>query len=110
MTDGIHDIRAAALSLFLVSGLRHGETLRKMAELARSSDALDCGADAVYRPMRPKALRLLENEGVRVVGHVGLVPRRSTWFFPAPAETASIAENEFAKFLRCLDRDLDDPQ
>ncbi|MEV8468274.1 3-methyl-2-oxobutanoate hydroxymethyltransferase [Fluviibacterium sp. DFM31] len=79
LAPGIDQIRAAAPSLFLVFGLRHGESHSKKAELARAFDAMERGADAVYCPMRKKVVRRLADEGVPVVGHVGLIPRRATW-------------------------------
>lgn len=79
MSSGIEALRKAAPSLFMVFGLRHGEASSAKAELRRAFDALEMGADAVYCPMRMKVVRRLASEGVPVVGHVGLVPRRSTW-------------------------------
>ena len=41
--------------------------------------AVSAGADAVYTPRSLKIVEMLAREGIPVQGHLGLVPRKSTW-------------------------------
>ena len=41
--------------------------------------ALNDGADAVYACMSIPFIEAMSNEGIPVVGHVGLVPQKRTW-------------------------------
>ncbi|WP_425403713.1 3-methyl-2-oxobutanoate hydroxymethyltransferase [Hwanghaeella sp.] len=41
--------------------------------------AVSAGADAVYTPRGLKVVEMLAREGIPVQGHLGLVPRKSTW-------------------------------
>ncbi len=41
--------------------------------------AVSAGADAVYTPRSLDIVEMLAREGIPVQGHVGLVPRKSTW-------------------------------
>lgn len=78
-TQETQSLRRLAPDPFFVFGLRHGETVTADEELCRAFKAREEGADAVYCPMRMDVVEHLSIEGIPVVGHVGLVPRRSTW-------------------------------
>lgn len=72
-------LRQLAPDLFFIFGLRHGETVTEAEEMRRAFVAREAGADAVYCPMRLTVVEALSMEGIPVVGHVGLVPRKATW-------------------------------
>lgn len=66
---------------------------------------LEDGADAIYTPRRPEFVRLLADEGVPVMGHLGLVPRFSTWVggLRAIGKTADEAMELYDKVRRLED-------
>ncbi len=87
------EIRAAAPNVFLTIGLVYGDYTNVPDVLAGGFRALRNGADAVYCPYSFQFVRALANEGIPVVGHVGFVPYKSTWFggFKAVGKTADDA-------------------
>ena len=48
-------------------------------------ELMNLGADAVYSAMSPKVVEVMARESVPVVGHIGFVPYRSTWYGKARA-------------------------
>lgn len=40
---------------------------------------MEAGADAIYTPRRHALVKMLADEGIPVMGHLGLVPRKCTW-------------------------------
>ena len=63
------------------------------------------GADAIYTPRRPEFAKLLADEGIPVMGHLGLVPRFSTFVggLRAVGKTADEAMALFDQFRRLED-------
>lgn len=63
------------------------------------------GADAIYTPRRPEFAKLLADEGIPVMGHLGLVPRRSTFVggLRAVGKTADEAMDLYDQFRRLED-------
>ena len=58
----------------------------KMTEYATTDDilreafrVLHCGADAIITPRGFRTIEILAHEGIPVMGHLGLVPRKSIW-------------------------------
>jgi 3-methyl-2-oxobutanoate hydroxymethyltransferase len=87
------EIRAAAPNTFLTIGLVYGDYSSTAEVLKGGFKALRQGADAVYCGSSLEFVRALANEGIPVVGHVGFVPYKSTWFggFKAVGKTANEA-------------------
>ena len=74
------DIRRVAPETFLTCGI-FGDHAASDADAIRAGlAAMDDGADAVYTGMSLKRVEAMAQEMIPVVGHVGLVPYRSTWF------------------------------
>src|SRR3954469_8838553 len=46
---------------------------------------MNMGADAVYSAMSTKVVEVMARESIPVIGHIGYVPYRSTWFGKARA-------------------------
>ena len=67
--------------------------------------ALENGADAVMTPRSMDIVEMLAKEDVPVMGHLGLVPRKSTWIggLRAVGKTADEAYDLFQKFKRLED-------
>lgn len=78
---------------FAVGGLEPGLFVTEEDYLRISFKLLNAGADAVYCGASLQIIRRLRNEGIPVVGHVGLVPSRRTWTggFKAVGKTSKSA-------------------
>ncbi len=85
--------RAAAPSVFTMTGLTHLEAGSADNYLRWCGDAVGRGADAVYCSGSLRTVEHLAREHIPVVGHVGLVPSRATWTggFRAVGRTAEEA-------------------
>lgn len=63
-----------------ISALIPFETYETPDEILRAAvRAVSNGADAVYTPRGLGVVEMLAKEGIPVQGHLGLVPRKSTW-------------------------------
>jgi 3-methyl-2-oxobutanoate hydroxymethyltransferase len=87
------DYRAAAPSVFSMTGRTHLEAGTPEDYLRYCGDVVNRGADAVYCSGSLRTVELLAREHIPVVGHVGLVPARATWTggFRAVGKTAEAA-------------------
>ncbi len=73
------EIARAAPQSFIQCGIpRHGATTPAEA-IGLAFEAIDQGASAIYTSASLGVVKALADEGVPVVGHIGLVPNRSTW-------------------------------
>ena len=86
-------IRAAAPDTFFTIGQVYGDYTSPAEAIAGGFRALRNGADAVYCGSSLAFVRAMASEGIPVVGHVGFVPYKSTWFggFKAVGKTADEA-------------------
>lgn len=93
--------RKVAPSLFSMSGLDHREAGTRDDYLRLCGKLLLAGADAMYSSAGIETVRYLASEHIPIVGHVGLVPSRSTWTggFRAVGKTADQA---LALYHECL--------
>ena len=78
----VPEIRHAAPDAFLIAGVDHGVTSRSDADAVRVGyESLSAGADAVYCGSHDlKRIEAMAAARIPVIGHVGLVPYRSTWY------------------------------
>ena len=74
------EFRDAAPNTFFTIGLVYGDYTSTSEVLRGGFAALRKGADAVYCGSSLQFVEALANEGIPVVGHVGFVPYKSTWF------------------------------
>ncbi|MFN8442746.1 MAG: 3-methyl-2-oxobutanoate hydroxymethyltransferase [Caldilineaceae bacterium] len=93
------EFRAAAPNTFFTIGLVYGDYTSESEVLRGGFKALRNGADAVYCGSSLKFVEALANEGIPVVGHVGFVPYKSTWFggFKAVGKSAVDALKVYQK-------------
>ena len=78
--DGDMRFRTAAPNTFLTIGLGYGDYTSTSDVLRGGFRALRNGADAVYCGSSLAFVEALANEGIPVIGHVGFIPYKSTWF------------------------------
>ncbi|WP_136660493.1 3-methyl-2-oxobutanoate hydroxymethyltransferase [Nitratireductor sp. XY-223] len=71
--------REVCPSPFVVGGLEPGLFVTEEDYLRISFRLLSAGANAVYCGASLPIVRRLRDEGIPVVGHVGLIPSRRTW-------------------------------
>lgn len=78
---------------FVVGGLEPGAYVTETDYLRVAFRLLKAGANAVYCGASLVIVRRLRDEGIPVVGHVGLIPSRRTWTggFKAVGKTAQSA-------------------
>ena len=87
------EMRAAAGDCFVQVGLLYGEFCTFEDYLRAAHRAMRIGGDCVYCAASTDTIRRLADEGIPVVGHVGLVPSKATWTggFRAVGKTADAA-------------------
>jgi 3-methyl-2-oxobutanoate hydroxymethyltransferase len=85
--------RDVAPSLFAVPGMNYYEGGNTDFFIDWSFKMLKAGADAVYCSASLQTVKRLAEEAVPVIGHVGLIPSKSTWTggFKAVGKTAESA-------------------
>jgi 3-methyl-2-oxobutanoate hydroxymethyltransferase len=87
------EYRRVAPSLFSMTGLDHRSAGTRDDYLRFAGKMLNAGADAIYSSGSLATVKFLADEHIPVVGHVGLVPSRSTFTggFKAVGKTAATA-------------------
>jgi 3-methyl-2-oxobutanoate hydroxymethyltransferase len=87
-------MREAAGNCFVQVGLLYGELCTYEDYLRAAHRAMRIGGDCVYCAASLSTVKGLAEEGIPVVGHVGLVPSKATWTggFKAVGKTAESAE------------------
>ncbi len=86
--------RAAAPGAFLVVGIEYGRGAVTTDDYLRAGfAAINADADAVWSAASLQTISRMGDEGIPVVGHVGLIPPRRTWTggFRAVGKTAATA-------------------
>ena len=83
-------MREAAGNCFVQVGLIYGELVTTEDYLRAAHRVLMLGADCVYCAAGLGTIKAMADEGIPVVGHVGLVPSKCTWTggFKAVGKTA----------------------
>lgn len=84
------EMRAAAGDCFVQVGLLYGELVTAEDYLRAAHRAMQTGGDCVYCAASLTTVKALADEGIPVVGHVGLIPSKATWTggFRAVGKTA----------------------
>jgi 3-methyl-2-oxobutanoate hydroxymethyltransferase len=72
-------VRRGAPRVFVTAALGFAEAVAGEEVLRGSIKALTDGADAVLCTRRLQVVELLASEDIPVMGHLGFVPRKSTW-------------------------------
>lgn len=87
------EMRAAAGSCFVQVGLLYGQLVTQEDYLRAAHGAMQAGGDCVYCASSLTTVKALADDGIPVVGHVGLVPSKATWTggFKAVGKTAQAA-------------------
>jgi len=75
----VSEVVSAAPTTFITAGIAFDAYETPDQILAAAIRAVSAGADAVYTPRGLGVVEMLAHEGIPVQGHVGLVPRKSTW-------------------------------
>ncbi len=72
-------VREGSRRIFVTAALGFAEAITGDEILRAGFAAVTSGADAVITGRSPDMVLLLANEQIPVMGHLGLVPRKSTW-------------------------------
>lgn len=98
----VKEVRGAAPRVFITAALGFAEAVTDDEILRTAFNALTDGADAVITGRRLSVVSLLASEDIPVMGHLGFVPRKSTWVgsIRAYGKTASEAVELYHRFRR----------
>ena len=98
-------VREGSKHLFLTASLILNEYVTKEDIMRGAFKALEGGADAVMTPRSMEIVAMLSKEDVPVMGHLGLVPRKSTSLggMRAVGKTSDEAFDLFKQFKRLED-------
>lgn len=73
------DMRKAAGKCFVQVGLLYGQLVTQEDYLRAAHAAMQTGGDCVYCASSLGTIQALADDGIPVVGHVGLIPSKATW-------------------------------
>lgn len=91
---------AAAPTRFISGATPHGLPSAEAA-IRVGFQALELGASSVYCSASPQIIEAMANEGIPVVGHLGMVPRHATWTnYRALGKTPAEAKDLYDKMKR----------
>ena len=95
-------MRRGSPNLFVTAAMGIADFPNEIDILREAFRALSCGADAVMTARSFNIVHALAREGIPVMGHLGLVPRKSTWTdgLRAVGRTANEAFELFRQFNR----------
>ena len=98
----VEDVRAGNDELFLTAAMPLPDFPTRGDIIREAFRALADGADAVMTARSMKIVSMLAREDIPVMGHLGLVPRKSTWVggLRAVGRTADEAFELFERFRR----------
>lgn len=98
----VSSVRQGSRRLFVTAALGFAEAVTDAEILQTAFKALTDGADAVITARRLEVVSLLAAEDIPVMGHLGFVPRKSTWVGQVRAfgKTADEAVELFHRFRR----------
>ena len=91
--------------MFVTAALGFAEAVTADEILRTAFAAVTAGADAVITGRGTDTVRMLANEQIPVVGHLGFVPRKSTWIgsVRAVGKTCRRSARPLDRFLRLED-------
>ena len=103
--SNVKKVRGGSKSLFYTAALELHNYPTAEDVLRGAFKALENGADAVMTARSMDVVTMLAKEDVPVMGHLGLVPRKSTWIggLRAVGKTADEAYELYKKFKRLED-------
>ena len=95
-------VRKGSQKVFVTAALGFAEAITEDEILRTAFKALTDGADAVLTARRLEVVSLLAKEDIPVMGHLGFVPRKSTWVggIRAVGKTSAEAVELFHRFRR----------
>jgi len=101
----VESVRKGSKKLFVTAALGFADAVTRDEILRTAFKALTDGADAVITARGMETVAMLAAEDIPVMGHLGLVPRKSTWVgkLRAFGKTADEALELYRRFRRLED-------
>lgn len=98
-------VREGSRRVFVTAALGFADAVTGDEMLRTAFSAITSGADAVITGRAHDSVRLLANEQIPVMGHLGFVPRKSTWVggIRAVGKTSAEALDLWDRFRRLED-------
>jgi len=86
-------VRSVAPDTFIIMAIPYGDCVNADEAVRKGFELLNTGADAVYACISPDWVAAMSKQGIPVIGHVGFVPQKLTWFggYRAVGKTAAEA-------------------
>jgi 3-methyl-2-oxobutanoate hydroxymethyltransferase len=103
--DNIAKVREGSKKVFVTAALGFADAITADEVLCTAFSAIVAGADAVITGRGWDTVKMLSAEQIPVMGHLGFVPRKSTWVggVRAVGKTADEALELFDRFRRLED-------
>ena len=103
--SNVKEVREGSKTLFLTAALALHEYQTADDVLRGAFTSLENGADAIMTPRSMEIVNMLAKEDIPVMGHLGLVPRKSTWIggLRSVGKTVEEATELYKKFKRLED-------
>ncbi|MGI9271935.1 MAG: 3-methyl-2-oxobutanoate hydroxymethyltransferase [Woeseiaceae bacterium] len=101
----VEPVREGTSSVFVTAAIDFSGAVTDDEMLAAAYTALSAGADAIITGRRPETVRRLTDEKIPVMGHLGFIPNKSTWYggIRAIGKTADEAMLLWDQFRRLED-------
>ncbi|WP_136616338.1 MULTISPECIES: 3-methyl-2-oxobutanoate hydroxymethyltransferase [Mesorhizobium] len=98
-------VREGSRRVFVTAALGFADAVTSDENLRTAFSAITAGADAVITGRGLDTVRMLANEQIPVMGHLGFVPRKSTWVggIRAVGKTSAEALDLWDRFRRLED-------
>lgn len=98
-------VREGSKAVFVTAALGFADVITSEEILRSAFAAILAGADAVLCSRGSETIRMLADEQIPVMGHLGFVPRRSTWYgsVRSVGKTAAEALDLWDRFRRLED-------
>jgi 3-methyl-2-oxobutanoate hydroxymethyltransferase len=98
-------VREGTSKVFVTAAIDFSGAVTDDEMLGAAYTALNAGADAIISGRRPKTVRRLTDEKIPVLGHLGFIPNKSTWYggIRAIGKTADEAMLLWDQFRRLED-------
>lgn len=105
LSDRVEAVREGSTYVFVTAAIDFSAAVSDDELLREAYEAIRKGADAVITGRRPQSVSRLAEEEIPVLGHLGFVPNRSTWYggIRAVGKTANEAMQLWDRFRRLED-------
>jgi 3-methyl-2-oxobutanoate hydroxymethyltransferase len=101
----VDSVREGTSRVFVTAAIDFSGAVTDDEMLRTAYTAMNAGADAIITGRRPETVGRLSDEKIPVMGHLGFIPNKSTWYdgIRAIGKTVHEAEQLWEQFVRLED-------